>query len=158
VAAKRLGPQSKATRIPLNPKNSDASEMIGSSSVARYMPDAKECGLLLLRLIEAKEGEMGRGLSRFRVAELSLRRLWGRHQITPQFVGEVNEWLFRAGRVLFFAGNSYGVIVISAVESWSRLTSKSILEEVDLALAGEFDFGAIEHLLSVRSDDDDEEA
>lgn len=158
MTTKKNGVQGKAGRILLNPKGPRAPVTSGSPSVARYMPDARECGLLLLRLIEAKEVESGRELSRFRVAEISLRRMWGRQQITPQFVGEVNEWLFRAGRVLFFAGNSYGVILISAVESWSRLTSKLILEETNKALSGEFDFSSIEHLLSVGSVGEDEDS
>src|SRR5512136_1173424 len=77
--------------------------------VPRHMPDAKECALLLLRLIQAKEEDSGKPLSRFRVAEISLKRIWGRHRITPDFVDDVNGWLQRAGRVLFYAGNSYGV-------------------------------------------------
>jgi hypothetical protein len=121
-------------------------------AVPRHMPDAKECALLLLRLIQAKEEDSGKLLSRFRVAEISLRRMWGRHRITPDFVDDVNEWLQRAGRVLFYAGNSYGVILVSAVESWSRLASKWIAPEVEQALAGTCDFTALEGLLNVRED------
>jgi hypothetical protein len=115
------------------------------------MPDARECALLLLRLIQAKESDSGKPLSRFRIAEISLRRMWGRHRITPEFIGDVNEWLLRAGRVLFFAGSSYGVILVSAVESWSRLTSKWIAPETEKALAGACDFSALEELLNASS-------
>src|SRR5271154_600529 len=66
------------------------------------MPAARECALLLLLLIKRREDEIGKTVSRFRVAELTLRRIWGRRRITPEFVEDVNDWLARAGRVLFF--------------------------------------------------------
>jgi len=116
------------------------------------MLDAKESALLLLRLIESKETESGRALSRFRVAEISLRRIWGRQRITPEYVGDVNEWLARAGRTLFFAGNSYGVIMTSAVESWSRLSSKRIAQEIKEVLAGAYDFATLEQLLITKDE------
>jgi hypothetical protein len=116
-------------------------------AVPRYMPNARECALLLLHLIQAKESESGKPLSRFRVSEISLRRLWGRRRITPEFVDDVNEWVFRAGRVLFFAGNSYGVILTSAVESWIRLSSKRIASDTEKALSGEYNFSVLEVLL-----------
>ena len=130
----------------------------GSCAVpARYMPDAKECALLLLRLIKSKETESGKALSRFRVAEITLRRIWGRQRITPEFVGDVNEWLARAGRTLFFAGNSYAVILTSAVDSWSRLSSKRIAREIEQALAGAYDFAALEQLLTTKEESVDED-
>ena len=132
---------------------SPAADTEGSRAApARYAPNARECALLLLRLIQAKESETGRALSRFRVAEISLRRIWGRHRITPEFVDEVNEWLLRAGRTLFFAGNSYGVIMTSAVESWSRLSSKRIAQEIKEVLAGAYDFATLEQLLITKDE------
>jgi hypothetical protein len=125
-----------------------------SPLVPRYMPDARECALLLLRLIEAK-ADGAKPLSRFRVAEISLRRMWGRQRITQEFIGDVNDWLFRAGRVLFFTGSSYGVISISVVESWSGLTSKLISTETSQALAGKYDFTVLEDLLSVKEEADE---
>jgi hypothetical protein len=120
------------------------------------MPNAKECALLLLLLIKEKEREIGKPLSRFRVAELTLRRIWGRRRITPELVEDVNEWLDRADRVLFFAGNSYGVIRTSAVESWVRISSKRIQAQTEAVLAGAFDFSPLERLLSPSSGDDEE--
>ena len=137
---------------------STAAKNEGSCAVpARYMPDARECALLLLRLLQSKEAESGRALSRFRVAEISLRRIWGRHRITPEFVDDVNEWLLRAGRTLFFAGNSYGVITTNAVENWSRLSSKRIAQEIEQALAGAYDFAALEQLLTTKEEGVDED-
>jgi hypothetical protein len=128
------------------------------SATPSHMPDAKECALLLLRLIQAKESDSGKPLSRFRIAEISLRRMWGRHRITPEFIGDVNEWLLRAGRVLFFAGSSYGVILVSAVESWSRLASKWVSEETEAALSGTYDFSTLEELLNASSGASEDDA
>jgi hypothetical protein len=121
-------------------------------AVPRHTPTARECALLLLRLIQAKEEDSGKALSRFRVAEISLKRIWGRHRITPDFVDDVNGWLLYAGRVVFYAGGSYGVILVSAVESWSRLASKRIAPEIEQALAGTCDFTTLEGLLVVKEE------
>ncbi len=150
MTAKRDRPA--ATKISPNAKREGS-----RAAPARHMLDAKESALLLLRLIESKETESGRALSRFRVAEISLRRIWGRQRITPEFVGDVNEWLARAGRTLFFAGNSYAVILTSAVDSWSRLSSKHIAREIEEALAGAYDFAALEQLLTTKEEGVDED-
>jgi hypothetical protein len=124
-------------------------EYVGNAGVALgRMPRARECALLLLLLIKTKEDETGKTVSRFRVSELTLCRMWGRRRITPEFVEAVNDWLARADRVLFFSGSSYGVILTSAVESWSRISSKRIQAEIDAALAGTFDFEALEEMLN----------
>jgi hypothetical protein len=123
---------------------------------ARYMPNSKECALLLLRLIQTKEEESGRPLSRFRVSEITLKRMWGRHRLTPDFITDVNEWVLRAGRTLFYAGGSYGVILVSAVESWTRLVSKRMASEIEKAHAGTYEFSALEELLSEATDDSEE--
>jgi hypothetical protein len=121
-----------------------------------YMPTTKECALLLLLLIKTKEEETGKAVSRFRIAELTLRRIWGRRRITPELVEDVNDWLVRGDRVLFFAGSSYAVILASAVESWSRISSKSIRAETNAVLAGTFDFSALDELLGPSPGDDEE--
>ena len=64
-----------------------------------YKPTARECALLLLRLIEAKEDERKKKggkdaeskISRLRIAEISLKRLWLRRRISAEFVEEVTE-------------------------------------------------------------------
>jgi hypothetical protein len=147
-----------ADDIPAATKVSPVANNENSRPAPRYRPDARECALLLLRLIQAKESESGRPLSRFRVAEISLRRIWGRSRITPEFVEDVSEWLLRAGRVLFFAGGSYGVILVSAVESWSRLSSKRIAPEIEQVLAGAYDFSGLEELLNAASGGNEDDA
>src|SRR3954470_10016640 len=88
-------------------KKSDQSGTEGSKTspaetvVGLYKPTVRQCALLLLRLIELKEQEMGREVSRLRIAEVSLKRLWGRRRISPEFVEAVAEWMSDAGITLF---------------------------------------------------------
>lgn len=110
-------------------------------------PDALEGALLVLRLIESKEKELGKGITRFRVSESTLKRLWGRKRIPLDYLHEVEEWLLRAGWALFFTGSTYAMIKATAVEGWNRLTSKRIETELDEVARGEFDFTKLRHLL-----------
>jgi len=77
-----------------------------------------ECALLLLRLIEVKGKERQREGSRLRIAEISLKRLWARRRISPEFAEEVAEWLSGADFTLFLAGTTYAVVKASVVENW----------------------------------------
>jgi hypothetical protein len=119
----------------------------------RYMPDARESALLLLRIIQAKEQEAGRSLSRFRVSEITLENVTGRRRVKSEFLEEMNQWLFRAGRALFFSGGSFGLVLTSAVDSWSRLSSRRIRSELDEVEMGTYDFSKLEPLLSNTRDD-----
>ena len=114
-----------------------------------YKPTPRECALLVLHLIHAKEQERGKQLLRLRIAEISLKRLWGRRRISPEFVEEVAEWLSGAGVTLFFAGSTYAAVKISVVESWPRVTSKRISADVKAVAQGTFDFSRLEHLMAV---------
>jgi hypothetical protein len=117
---------------------------------------AQECAILLLRLIELRNHE-GTPTSRVRLSDLTLRRLWGRHRLDREFVEEVQEWLFRGGWTIFFAGSTYAAIKTSAVLNWSRLSSKRLFEEVgtdDLRFIqnGDFDFARHTRLLTSEAD------
>jgi len=92
-------------------------------------------------------------VTRLRVAEISLKRLWGRRRISPEFAEEVAEWLSSAGVTLFFAGSTYAVVRTSVVESWPRVTSKRISSDVRAVAQGIFDFSRLEHLMSVPGPD-----
>ena len=65
-------------------------------------------------------------MSRFRAGRAHAAEDSGRRRVTPELVEDVNERLDRADRVLPFAGNTCGVILTSAVQSWSRISSKRI--------------------------------
>jgi hypothetical protein len=117
---------------------------------------AQECAIVLLRLIELRNQDPA-STTRVRLAELTLRRLWGRHRLDRDFVEEVQEWLFRGGWTLFFAGTTYAAIKTSAVLNWSRLSSNRLLEDLaadDLRTVqnGGFDFAKHARLLASNAD------
>jgi hypothetical protein len=118
-----------------------------------YRPDAQECAILLLRLIQPR-GLRRKEHTRFRLAEITLKRLWNRHRLRDEFLGEVEEWLFRAGWALFYAGTTFGLVKTKAVEGWPRVTSRELETELDEVVRGKFDFRRHYHLLL---DDETEE-
>ena len=120
-----------------------------------YQPDGQECALLLLSLVGKKEKEIKREIARVRLAELTLKRLWSRQRLTDQFLHEVQEWLFRAGWVLFYAGTTFALVKVVAVEGWPRLTSKLMADELRQVARGEYDFLSLYSMLIVDEKDDD---
>jgi hypothetical protein len=113
-----------------------------------YQPDPMECAILLLLLIDPKEG------NRIRLAEITLKRLWKRRRLGDEFLREVTEWLFRAGWVLFFAGFTFAAVRVKSVQGWPRATSKELEAELEKVARGQFDFSRHYHLLI---DDETEE-
>ena len=98
----------------------------------------------MLRLIEAKDIGADRPLTRARLAEITLKRLWNRNRLEEQFLAELSEWLLTAGWALLFAGSTYGAVRTSVVENWSPISSKRIQPELDAVAAGQFDFTKLE--------------
>jgi hypothetical protein len=114
-----------------------------------FQPTAFQAALLVLRLRQSREeekvgsratGTKQPGMTRFRISEATLRRLCGRPRLHPAFLTEVQDWLLRAGWVMFFTGRSFGIIELDSVESWTRLGSKRISNELAAIAKGEFDF------------------
>ncbi len=99
-----------------------------------YQPDAMECAILLLLLVGPEER------TRARLAEITLKRLWGRHRLRDEFLREVQDWLFRAGWALFYAGTTFGIVKTKAAEGWPRVTSKELGAELEKVARGQFDF------------------
>jgi hypothetical protein len=99
-----------------------------------YQPDALECAILLLLLVQPKER------TRARLAEITLKRLWKRRRLGDEFLREVSEWLFRAGWALFYAGTTFGMVKTKSVEGWPRVTSKELEAELEKVARGQFDF------------------
>ena len=93
-------------------------------------PTARECAILLVRLIYAKQTEADKQVTRTRLSEATLRKLWCRSRLTTEFVHEVQEWLFMAGWVLFFAGTTYAMINVRVVDAWMRISSKRMAEDI----------------------------
>jgi hypothetical protein len=98
-----------------------------------YEPDAMECAILLLLLV-------GQERTRARLAEITLKRLWNRPRLRDEFLREVQDWLFRAGWALFYAGTTFGIVKTKAAEGWPRVTSKELGAELEKVTGGQFDF------------------
>jgi hypothetical protein len=116
-------------------------------STRPHQPDGQQCAILLLLLVQAKEGESGKGYSRVRVAEITLKRLWGRHRLDDRFLRETQEWLFRAGWTLFYAGTTFALVQTKSVEGWPRISSKRLADTLEAVAKGTFDFGPYYPLL-----------
>jgi hypothetical protein len=110
-------------------------------------PDERQCAMLILHLLATKQEEADRQVTRARLSEITLQRLFGRQRISPEFLNEVQEWLFRVGWVLFFAGSSYAVVRIKVIDGWGRISSKLIKEDLEKVRQGEDIFEDLEHLL-----------
>ena len=119
-----------------------------------YKPTPRECALLLLRVFESRNEERSQPVTRARLSELTLKRLWLRQRLTREFLAEVEEWLLSAGWALLFAGSTYAAIKVAAVENWPRLSSKRIADELATVSKGEFDFAAWVHLLDTTDVED----
>lgn len=119
-----------------------------------YKPDGRESALLLLRLIESRDSEREKPMTRVRLAEITLKRLWNRKQLGDQFLADVCEWLLSAGWALFFAGSTYAAVQVSAVENWPAVSSKRIRTDIEAVRWAKFDFSTLEHLFS-RGDGDE---
>ncbi|MGP0092379.1 MAG: hypothetical protein ACLPKB_20830 [Xanthobacteraceae bacterium] len=90
------------------------------------------------------------------MAEITLKRLWGRKRVPDDFLREVQEWLFRARWVLFYAGATYGLVQAQVVESWPRVTSKRIEDDLKKVTKGQFDFSHYHALILEGEDESDE--
>src|SRR5215472_11039857 len=117
-------------------------------STRPYQPDALECAILLLLLMQPKER------TRARVAEITLKRLWQRRRLGDEFLRDVQDWLFRAGWALFYAGTTFAIVKTKAVEGWPRVTSKDLLAELARVARGEFDFSRHYDLLFEEETED----
>jgi hypothetical protein len=115
---------------------------------------ARQCAILVLHLIRTKEAEpRAQKVTRTRLSEATLRALWDRSRLGTEFIHEVQEWLFLAGWVLFFAGKNYAVIKKDAVEGWMRISSKRLANDIADIQRDQFEWSDCEDLL-VRTIDD----
>ncbi len=132
-----------------------------------FRPTAFQSALLLLRLCQAWDQEKEKtkprdrekkkdGTTRFRVSDLTLKRICCRPRLHPEFLIEMQDWLLRAGWAFFFADRSYGMIKLEAVESWTRLGSKRIRDELDTVAKGDFDFAPLLQLAETNSSAQDD--
>ena len=120
------------------------------------LPNAQECAIILLYLIETR-GKDSQPITRVRLSELTLRRLWSRNRLPSEFLEEIQEWLSRGGWSLFFAQSTFAAIKTSAVQNWVRVSSKLMADDLDLVERGEFDFEKYVHLISNMNSNANEE-
>jgi hypothetical protein len=90
-----------------------------------FQPDAHEAALLVLHLLD-RAGSDRRPVSRARLTEITIRRLWSRTRVPEAFLLDVQEILLNAGWVFFWAGSSFAIIKREAVDGWPRISSKRI--------------------------------
>lgn len=111
-------------------------------------PNKRQCAMLIVHLLATKQAESSKKeVTRARLSEITLRRLFGRQRISPEFLLEVEEWLFRVGWVLFSAGTTYAVVKMKVIEGWGRISSKRIGDDLEKVRSGKFNFDSLEHLL-----------
>jgi hypothetical protein len=123
-----------------------------------YRPTERQCALLILYLVRAREEEfekrgLKRNMSRARISQNTIRKLCGRSQMSPDFLLEVQEYLLAAGWALFCIGPThYAIIKLESVLGWSRISSNRIAEELKLVPRGNFPWKKYDHLLSPNDD------
>lgn len=123
----------------------------------RELADERKCSLTILRLLQAREQETLREVTRARVSQATLRRLCGRSQIPPEFLVGIQEYLLGAGWALFCVSASYyALIQVSKVEGWGRISSKRIAHELHDIARGKYDFAPLEPLLLATQQNEEE--
>jgi hypothetical protein len=115
----------------------------------------KQAAAIILRLIKLREDEFGPA-TRLQLSELTLKTIWIRFQLTPEFVQGVQEWLGRAGWTLFYTPRSYALIRSDVIRKWGRLSSKRLGLELAAIRRGQFDFDGIEDQFGADQHDTDQ--
>jgi hypothetical protein len=114
--------------------------------------------VLVLRVMQAREQETNREVSRARISQSTIRRLCGRSQIGGDFLVEIQEILLAAGWCFFLVGPSYfAIIKVKSVEGWGRISSKRIADELKSVPRGQFNFENLEPLLLAERNPAEEE-
>ena len=123
--------------------------MTNSSTLRASRPDGRQSAMLLVHLLATKQQEVrgNREVTRARLSEITLQRLFKRQRISAEFLAELQEWLFRVGWILFFAGTTYAVVKLKVVDGWGRISSKRIQADLEKVGRGEFDYDSLEPLL-----------
>jgi hypothetical protein len=119
----------------------------GQVSAPRYLANSRQAAILLLRDIELRDKDRRKPMTRLQLTASTLRRLWNRPRLAPEFLDEVSAWLAVAGWSFFNAGVTYAAVRMSAVKNWPRLGTRRIKDELDDVAQGEFPFELHEHLL-----------
>jgi hypothetical protein len=83
-----------------------------------------------LILINAKlyESEREKEITRYRFSIHTLRRISRRNSIRATFIAQLDEELAELGWFLIPLGTEFGVMDISKMENWVKLSSKRLIE------------------------------
>ena len=152
-------PKTEATSKPADTEDLDEKRAAGKGPPPRaHQITAREGAMLILHLMKEKSTEPSpKEITRCRLSEITMRRLFRRKHISPVFLMNVQNWLFRAGWVLFFAGDSYALVKPSVVNGWIRIGSKRVAKDLREAERGTFNFDNLEPFLLGDEDADSEE-
>ena len=107
----------------------------------------REAALITLGALENRGQRRGKELTRARLSAATLKALWNRETLTPQWIEEVNEWLVSAGWILIFVRSTYAAIKVSVVENWPRVASRHLNSEIEKIKRGSQVFEKWAHLL-----------
>ena len=108
---------------------------------------SREAALILLYALAERGQRRGKELTRARVSQVSLKRLWNRENLNEAWLAKVNHWLLSAGWTLLHTGTTFAVVKKTVVENWPRVASKRIQDVLDQVAGERFEFKKLEHLL-----------
>lgn len=121
-----------------------------------FIPSPFQCCLLIRRLVESWNEDRGTKATRFRVSDLTLKRVCCRPRLDAAFVLDLQDYMIRAGWALFYVGRSYALIKLDSVEKWPRPGSKRIRNDLESVARGEFDFSTLAALFEPSEDGDED--
>ena len=130
--------------------------MKGTMQGEPNIPTAFQCCLLVRRLVESWNEDRKTKATRFRISELTLKRVCCRPRLDAAFLLELQDYLLRAGWALFYAGRSYALIKLDSVEAWPRPGSKRIRTDLESVVKGEFDFSRLISLFEPAEQSDED--
>jgi hypothetical protein len=123
-----------------------ASTKVPENSAPRR-PTAAQSASLLLRLLALSSKSRRKPLTRAKLTERMLKRLWNRPRLAPEFLQEVSDWLLGAGWVFFYAGPTYAAVRVTAVANWPRVSTSPIQDDLDDIARGTYRHKQYQHLL-----------
>jgi len=112
-----------------------------------FKPDERQAALILLRALQERGERRQKPLTRARLSQVTMKRLWNREQLTREWLDKVNEWLLSAGWTLVHTGSTFGVVKTDVIYNWPRVASKHVASEVEEMMVDQSKFAQLEPLL-----------
>lgn len=125
--------------------------------MARISP--KQVALLLELMRRRREEETGRTTTRYRVSASTLRTISGRSRLRDAFLDELMDAMIEIGWLIIPSGDNFGVLSSDAIESWPRIASRRIRQELSRANDPDADrfFAELEREVAPQQEMADEE-